>query len=100
MCAIHPLGGVEFAFMSTTTKREVALDYASRGKAGVIFEIMQGMVDRGADLSWLSQYPQACFPGMHAGDSEQGRASRGYGSHSPRKRRMCMQALSLYVLCP
>ena len=32
---------------------------------GLIFEIQMGMVDRGADLSWLSQYPhekEICFP--------------------------------------
>jgi len=50
-------GGVEFAFMSTTLKHDVAFEYASRSKAGIIFEIHQGLVDRGADLSWLSQYP-------------------------------------------
>jgi len=48
-------GGVEFGFMSTTLNGEVAMDYAAGGGAGVIFEIQQGMVDRGADLSWLSQ---------------------------------------------
>ena len=31
-------------------------DAASKG-AGVVFEIVQGMVDRGADLRWLSMYP-------------------------------------------
>ena len=31
--------------------------YASGGGAGVVFEIQQGMIDRGADLSFLSQYP-------------------------------------------
>ena len=34
-------------------------------KAGVIFEVQQGMVDRGADIGWLSQYPheqEICFP--------------------------------------
>ncbi len=50
-------GGVEFGFMSTTLNGEVAMDYAAGGGAGIIFEIQQGMVDRGADLSWLSQYP-------------------------------------------
>ena len=52
-------GGIEGAFMSTTTDRGVALAYA-RGdgdKAGIVFEIQQGMVDRGAELTFLSQYP-------------------------------------------
>eukprot|EP00445_Apocalathium_hangoei_P041850 CAMPEP_0203973722 /NCGR_PEP_ID=MMETSP0359-20131031/99736_1 /ASSEMBLY_ACC=CAM_ASM_000338 /TAXON_ID=268821 /ORGANISM="Scrippsiella Hangoei, Strain SHTV-5" /LENGTH=963 /DNA_ID=CAMNT_0050911887 /DNA_START=80 /DNA_END=2970 /DNA_ORIENTATION=- len=58
-------GGVEFAFMSTTTDRNVALFYASNeSKPGLLFEIQLGMVDRGADLRWLSQYPheaEICF---------------------------------------
>ena len=54
-------GGVEYGFMSTTSKREVAAEYA-RGGHGLIFEIYMGMVDKGADLHWLSQYPheQVC----------------------------------------
>ena len=48
-------GGVEFGFSSTTTQRELALHYAS-GAASTIFEMQMGLVDRGADLSWLSQY--------------------------------------------
>ena len=53
-------GGVERAFLSTTTERSVAMGYAATGggaTCGLVFEIQQGMVDRGADLSWLSQYP-------------------------------------------
>ena len=52
-------GGIEAAFMSTTTDREVAVGYAKgdgdNAKAGFLFEIQQGMVDRGAELQWLSQ---------------------------------------------
>ena len=55
-------GGVEQGFLSATTQREVAMAYASRSKAGVLFEIQQGLVDRGADLSWLSQV--RAFDGM------------------------------------
>ena len=59
------MGGVEFAFLSTTTDRKVAMNYAgvNRGgtedkkKFGIVIEIQPGLVDRGADLSWLSQYP-------------------------------------------
>jgi len=51
------MGGVELAFMSCTTSREVALDYAVTSNAAVLFQIQEGYVDRGADLSWLSQYP-------------------------------------------
>eukprot|EP00962_Isochrysis_galbana_P052901 scaffold24379_cov122-Isochrysis_galbana.AAC.1 len=49
-------GGIEAAFMSTTTDRSVAMGYAE-GEAGLLFEMQMGMVDRGADLAWLSQYP-------------------------------------------
>ncbi len=62
-------GGVEFAFMSATPEREVAAEYAARSPAGVLFEIHQAMVDRGADLSWLSQYPaekEVTFPPLTA----------------------------------
>ena len=49
-------GGIESAFMSTTLNQQVAVSYAASGDgAGVVFEIQQGMVDRGADISFLSQ---------------------------------------------
>ena len=51
------MGGVEYAFMSTTLDREVAFLYSSTSKVASILEIRMGMVDRGADVSWLSQYP-------------------------------------------
>ena len=41
-------GGLEAAFMSTTTAQAEALHYASRAKAKVLFEIRQGLVARGA----------------------------------------------------
>ena len=51
-------GGIDGAFMSTTLKREEAIKYAASGRtAPLIFEIQQGMIDRGADISFLSQYP-------------------------------------------
>jgi hypothetical protein len=57
-----------FSFLSTTLDRDVALNYAAgaagEGKPGVLFEIQQGLVDRGASLTWLSQYPheqEICF---------------------------------------
>jgi hypothetical protein len=43
--------------MSTTTSRDVAMGYSSQGATPMLFEMTQGMVDRGAELSWLSQYP-------------------------------------------
>jgi hypothetical protein len=54
-------GGVEFAFMSTTADRTVAMQYAKgsqQSKASTVMEIKMGMIDRGADLAWLSQYPE------------------------------------------
>ena len=53
-------GGIEYGFSSTTTDREQALLYAGgleQKDASTIFEMQMGMVDRGADLTWLSQYP-------------------------------------------
>ena len=49
-------GGIEGAFMSTTTDRNVSMSYASSEMGGFVFEIQQGMIDRGADISALSQY--------------------------------------------
>ena len=53
------VGGVESAFMSCSKERHVAMAYASSGKGGmgIVFEVSQGMVDRGAAIEWLSQYP-------------------------------------------
>ena len=52
-------GGVEYGFSSTTTDREVALCYAE-GKASTVIRAKMGMIDRGADIGWLSQYPHEC----------------------------------------
>lgn len=51
-------GGIDLAFMSTSTEKDVALDYirGCRGRHGVVFEIDMGMIDKGADLSAISQY--------------------------------------------
>jgi hypothetical protein len=43
--------------MSTTLDQQVAFDYASDMQGATILEIKMGMVDRGADVSWISQYP-------------------------------------------
>jgi len=50
-----PRGGIELGFMSTTEDKGVAVAYARQ--KGVIFEMQMGMIDRGANLSWISQYP-------------------------------------------
>ena len=49
-------GGIEAGFMSTTKNKDVAMGYAaSRGGPAVVFEAQQGMIDRGADIVFLSQ---------------------------------------------
>ena len=51
-------GGVDFAFLSATLEKNVALFYATpetKEGAAMLLEISQGMLSRGADLSWLSQ---------------------------------------------
>jgi hypothetical protein len=59
-------GGVEFALMSTTLERSVAVQYAGK-RIPTVFEIAVGAVDRGASLRFLSQYPgeaEILFPPM------------------------------------
>ena len=43
--------------MSTTLESHVAMGYAKSdgSRMGVVIEVRQGMVSRGADISWLSQ---------------------------------------------
>ena len=60
-------GGVEYGFLSCSLVKKEALKYATLGKTQtpLLLEIQQGMIDRGADLSWLSQYPleqEVMFP--------------------------------------
>ena len=52
-------GGVETAFLSSSFDRDVAMSYASGDatRTGIVIEVQQGMVNRGAELSSLSQYP-------------------------------------------
>ena len=47
-------GGVEFGIMSTTTHKDVAVQFTSNGTTPTVFEIEIGQVDRGAELSWIS----------------------------------------------
>ena len=51
--------GVELGFMSTTSNRDVALEYSGvkTGVFGTIFEFDVGSIDCGARLDSLSQYP-------------------------------------------
>ena len=51
-------GGVEFAFMSTSTNKEVAVSYINTAKGlPILFEFEVGSIDRGAPLSFLSEFP-------------------------------------------
>ena len=56
-------GGVEYGFQSMSRDYGNAVHYARGcGFAGpedatTLFELQMGLVDRGADLGWLSQYP-------------------------------------------
>ena len=62
-------GGIELAFMSTTTAKEEAMAYARRAPGMILFEVVQGFVARGASISWLSQYPneeEILFPPLTA----------------------------------
>ena len=43
--------------MSTTTDKDEAKKYAAYSGTAMIFEITQGLTSRGADISWLSQFP-------------------------------------------
>ena len=52
--AMGVCGGVEYGFSSTTTDRAQAVLYA-KGKASTLLELEMGIVDRGADFSWLSE---------------------------------------------
>ena len=58
-------GGIEGGFMSTTSEKKIAVFYAKggadkskEGSSAILFEARMGMVDRGADVGWLSQFPQ------------------------------------------
>ena len=53
------IGGVEMAFMSTTTNLAVAIEYAGRGDSDkrTIMEIPFSAASRGASVQWVSQYP-------------------------------------------
>ena len=62
-------GGVEMGFMSTSRSKEAAMEYAKMSGVKLVFEVQQGMVARGADISWLSMYPaedEVLFPPLVA----------------------------------
>ncbi|MGB1597743.1 MAG: ADP-ribosyltransferase domain-containing protein, partial [Promethearchaeia archaeon] len=56
---------VEMGFLSTTTKKDVALDYASGGAMSMLLVFERGAVNCGASLGALSFYTaeeEICFP--------------------------------------
>ena len=83
-------GGVEAAFMSTTTSRAVAVGYAGgpeasgEGRAPMVLELGQGMIDRGATLEWLSQYPYE---------------AEGAPRHTPQHSASQLKPCSLCIVC-
>ena len=50
-------GGVDFGFVSTSTDRAVATSYLGGKEMPILFQFEVGDIDRGASLSFLSQYP-------------------------------------------
>jgi ankyrin repeat protein len=50
-------GGVDFGFLSTSTNEMVAVSYIGGKAMPVLFQFDVGDIDRGASLSFLSQYP-------------------------------------------
>ena len=74
MNAFGVRGGVECGFMSATMDEDMARQYAGGGDAraleddtevlGMVFKMRMGLVDRGAMLGWISQYPNECKAGL------------------------------------
>lgn len=50
-------GVVELGVTSLTAKPEAALQHADGTPLKLLFEVEQGLVDRAAELAWLSMYP-------------------------------------------
>jgi hypothetical protein len=53
--------GVDFGFLSTTTNELVAVSYLGGKEMPVLFQFDVGDIDRGASLSFLSQYPNLSY---------------------------------------
>ena len=85
-------GGVEYGFMSTTLERAVAVGYAGDGAATVI-EMAMGFADRGAFISWLSQYPheEECTPSGIEPTDGCGAQQRHVRPPACRSSHMCMR---------
>ena len=62
-------GVVEYGAQSFTTDRSVAIGYARMGSSGsekpsYVFEVVEGEIDKGADISFLSYYPHEVLAGL------------------------------------
>ena len=70
---VHRLSGTRtvrrMGFMSTSRSKHAAMEYAKMSGVKLVFEVQQGMVARGADISWMSMYPaedEVLFPPLCA----------------------------------
>jgi hypothetical protein len=95
-------GGVEMGFMSTTTNREVAIQYSgSDRKRGTVFEITAGRIDIGADIKFLSQYPgesEYLFPPLSCLEVEGHPRLEGDVVIFPLRVNLCSKGLTLKSL--
>ena len=41
-----------------SSDRDAALSYATEKTPSILFEVQQGLIDRGAEIGWISQYPR------------------------------------------
>ena len=58
-------GAAEPAFMSTSLNKDVTMKYVAALQMALVFELAVGEVNRGAEVSWCSQYPledEVLFP--------------------------------------
>ena len=62
-------GGVELGLMSASKTKEEALKWVRRSRVKLLFEIHQSVAGRGAEVAWLSMYPnedEVLFPPLCA----------------------------------
>jgi hypothetical protein len=99
-------GGIEPGFLTTSRDRQKAVNWAQSVQSqtttdgsqeyGLLFEIDQGLVDRGADISWFAQYPkqdEIIFPPNTAlqvtAVRDEGKHRDREAGHSCRSHRSC-----------
>jgi hypothetical protein len=95
-------GGVELGLLSTTSERSVAIQYSGSGsRAGMVFEIVAGRIDIGAELGWLSQYPgesEYLFPPLTCLEVCGEPRSEGNTVIFPLRANVCLKGLTLEQL--